>query len=385
MVITKGTRNVATGAVFGVILLAGCAGGESDTVGAVNLSGGLSQGGATGTPTTGMPQTGTSGSPDDTTLPETTGPQPTTASSTDPVTASGTSDGDTDPTGAFCMFAEDCEDDDPCTEDNCVNSACSNTAVDCDDGVACTMDACNPATGACINTPDDAACDDGDLCTGVETCNGGLGCVEGEPVMCTDLQACTADSCIPATGMCTFQEITMCNAGDGCCPLGCSVADTDCTCTNLALAATPTSSGGGSNGTGYGPLNWTDGNDEDACPANCFQCFGWIDNGPSPTGAWMQLEWASSQVIGSMFVDGIAAGGCQATSRGLAGGTVQWWNGAGWVDAQTFSGASGDVEFTFDPPLQTTRLRIFNAVTPPGGSNSLMFEWYVYEPLGCTP
>ena len=87
-----------------------------------------------------------------------------------------------------------------------------------------------------------------------------------------------------------------------------------------------------------------------------------------------------------MVIDGEVPFSCfPGSNRTLAGGTIQWWNGASWIDAQSFSGGSGDLEFDFDPPLQTTRIRVYNVVAPPGGNNSLAFEWYVYEPLGCTP
>jgi|GEM_PF-1953886 len=368
-------------AILTIASTAGCAGGESDSVGVVNLSGAGSAGETGQTTETPDGQT----SIDPTSAGDESGDDPSaTTGMSGPTSGAGTDDTDGG-SGLACMFAEDCDDGDPCTEDNCLNSACSSEPITCDDGVECTLDSCDPATGACINTPDDAACSDDDLCTGSETCNPAMGCMPGQPVTCGDAQACTADLCDPDTGTCSYEEIVACTPGDGCCPLGCSVADTDCSCTNLGTAATATSSGGGSNSTGYGPANWVDGNDESSCNAACNQCFGWVDNDPTPTGAWMRLDWPSEQIIGSMFIDGIAAGGCQSTSRGLAGGTVQYWSGAAWVDAQSFSGASGDLEFTFDPPLQTSRIRIYNAVAPPGGTNSLAFEWYVYEPLGCTP
>jgi hypothetical protein len=42
--------------------------------------------------------------------------------------------------------------------------------------VACTLDVCN--AGVCSNTPDDASCDDGDVCT-ADSCDQVLGCVAG--------------------------------------------------------------------------------------------------------------------------------------------------------------------------------------------------------------
>jgi len=67
-----------------------------------------------------------------------------------------------------CASAADCDDDNACTFDNCVNDRCRNPYLpdvgccvgdeDCDDDDACTADACNPR-GSCSNAPLDS---DGD-------------------------------------------------------------------------------------------------------------------------------------------------------------------------------------------------------------------------------
>ncbi|MEL6338209.1 MAG: hypothetical protein AAFQ88_16450, partial [Pseudomonadota bacterium] len=72
----------------------------------------------------------------------------------------------------------------------------------------------------------------------------------------------------------------------------------------------------------------------------------------------MQLDFPSDQLVGSMFVDSIAAGSCSAANRAIAGGTVQYWSAGGWVNAATFAGESGDLSFSFDPPFTTSRIRI---------------------------
>jgi cysteine-rich repeat protein len=43
--------------------------------------------------------------------------------------------------------------------------------IDCGDGIACTDDACDEVNDACLNTPDNGTCDDGQYCNGVETCD----------------------------------------------------------------------------------------------------------------------------------------------------------------------------------------------------------------------
>ena len=54
-----------------------------------------------------------------------------------------------------------------------VGGECS-TDSDCDDGVSCTVDTCQ--TGQCSNTPNDASCDDQNVCNGAEICVAGIGC-----------------------------------------------------------------------------------------------------------------------------------------------------------------------------------------------------------------
>ena len=104
-----------------------------------------------------------------------------------------------------CSTDEECSDGNPCngaeycgTDAHCT----AGTPIDCSDAFACTTDHCNPLDGTCLHTPDDGVCDDGDRCTGLETCRVDAGCVPGTPVDCDDRLDCTTDSCDPATGVC---------------------------------------------------------------------------------------------------------------------------------------------------------------------------------------
>ncbi|MGE0324767.1 MAG: putative metal-binding motif-containing protein [Polyangiaceae bacterium] len=65
----------------------------------------------------------------------------------------------------------------------------------CDDAVPCTFDRCDASLGRCRNTADDSQCQDGVYCDGLEVCDRQLGCVEGEPVSCSDKDTCTIDAC----------------------------------------------------------------------------------------------------------------------------------------------------------------------------------------------
>jgi alpha-tubulin suppressor-like RCC1 family protein len=55
--------------------------------------------------------------------------------------------------------------------------ACT-TDADCDDGVACTTESCGPEK-TCVYEADNAACDNGDMCDGVEVCTVAVGCAAG--------------------------------------------------------------------------------------------------------------------------------------------------------------------------------------------------------------
>ena len=168
-------------------------------------------------------------------------------------------------------------------EEVCSGGACrAGTPVDCDDGVSCTADTCNETTGECAHVPDDALCNDGLFCDGVETCSatedcqpgggdpcaeglvcdeGGdacLGCLEdghcddgffcngqeicdagecrsGTPVECDDGVGCTVDTCNEGAGRCenvpddaACNDGRFCNGTERCDPAaGCQAADGD--------------------------------------------------------------------------------------------------------------------------------------------------------------
>ena len=52
-----------------------------------------------------------------------------------------------------------------------------------------------------ISTGDDSVCSDNDVCTGVEKCQVGTGCVLGTPLSCDDAKQCNgAETCDPIAG-----------------------------------------------------------------------------------------------------------------------------------------------------------------------------------------
>ncbi len=108
------------------------------------------------------------------------------------------------PSTGSCVsgHSPDCDDDNPCTGDTCAaGTGCVHSATTgpCDDGNTCTVnDVCQ--NGTCRGDAA-AACDDGDPCNGVETCNARTGeCDRGARLACSDGDACTIDRCDAATG-----------------------------------------------------------------------------------------------------------------------------------------------------------------------------------------
>jgi streptogramin lyase len=138
-------------------------------------------------------------------------------------------------TGFGCTTAADCNDNNACTADSCVNAVCVNTAspngTPCSDGNACTQTdtcqagactggnpvvctaqdqchvagTCNPANGTCSNpnAPNGTVCSDANACTQTDTCQAGV-CTGANPVVCTAQDQChVAGTCNPANGMCS--------------------------------------------------------------------------------------------------------------------------------------------------------------------------------------
>jgi chitodextrinase len=89
-----------------------------------------------------------------------------------------------------------------------VPSRCESPQVLCDDGNACTSESCNPATGQCETTSLVT-------CNGCEQCNTSAGTCETS-VTCDDSNACTTVSCNTATGQCDTTSTVICNDTNPC-------------------------------------------------------------------------------------------------------------------------------------------------------------------------
>jgi len=91
----------------------------------------------------------------------------------------------------------------PCTQDD-----------QCDDGFDCTFDACDLDLLRCRFTPDDSRCQNGIYCDGLEVCDNQLGCILGEPITCSDGNACSIDTCDEATQSCLEEPRDVDGDGD---------------------------------------------------------------------------------------------------------------------------------------------------------------------------
>lgn len=101
------------------------------------------------------------------------------------------------------LIAPPCADDADCDDglfcnglELCSGGFCQpGTPVNCGDGVACTVDACDEGSNSCTHVPSTAACDDGLFCNGAEACHATLGCRPG-------VDPCAGDTCNESTDTC---------------------------------------------------------------------------------------------------------------------------------------------------------------------------------------
>ncbi|MGD2107956.1 MAG: hypothetical protein PVI86_01065, partial [Phycisphaerae bacterium] len=127
--------------------------------------------------------------------------------------------------GDFCDGVEICDDVLDCIVE-------PGTVPDCDDLVPCTDDSCDEINDECVNDPNDANCNDGQYCNGVEICDDVQDCIvqPGSVPDCDDQIGCTDDSCdevndecdnVPNDSLCP-DDGEFCNGNEYCDPV------TDC-------------------------------------------------------------------------------------------------------------------------------------------------------------
>lgn len=91
--------------------------------------------------------------------------------------------------------------------------------VDCDDENACTDDSC--VDGGCVNVNNTVTCSDGDACTSEDTCSGGV-CVGGADPCAASGLTCEDGSCVGCTDTCpdVLGEWSECEFGGECATSG---------------------------------------------------------------------------------------------------------------------------------------------------------------------
>jgi len=109
-----------------------------------------------------------------------------------------------------------CNDFDVCTvNDFCSQGVCRGSPMNCNDNVACTTDRC--FQGNCLHDLNDAICNNGLFCDGVETCHLTLNCQPGTPPNCNDGVSCTNDTCNESADRCDHTPVhTTCSNGAFC-------------------------------------------------------------------------------------------------------------------------------------------------------------------------
>jgi hypothetical protein len=107
-----------------------------------------------------------------------------------------------------------CNDGNSCSiNDICDAGVCAGQVLDCDDENSCTLDSCVQGVG-CVNTPREGGCTDADACTFSDVCVEGE-CV-GQALTCNDNNPCTDDLCDQDFG-CEFPNNSIdCNDNDAC-------------------------------------------------------------------------------------------------------------------------------------------------------------------------
>ncbi len=103
-----------------------------------------------------------------------------------------------------CEHVQDCSDQVGCTDDVCINQECVNTPNDanCDDSEFCTDEFCDSVRG-CVRINLVLDCDDGLFCNGADTCSGGE-CQEHAGSPCADMSECGAGFCNEQGETCDF-------------------------------------------------------------------------------------------------------------------------------------------------------------------------------------
>jgi PKD repeat protein len=140
---------------------------------------------------------------------------------------------------------------------------------------------------------------------------------------------------------------------------------------NIAPLATVNAQGGFNP-----PWNWNRINDLQYGTCGQQLAFVWTANPPNGS-EWMEWEWNKQYPINKIVIDH-----AQTTSRFLTGGTIQYWDGANWVNHHTFSGLPTVCTNTVTFPLfisDKMRITAFQMTGPNQTSNPNFREIEVWQ------
>lgn len=134
-------------------------------------------------------------------------------------TATGACSNAVKPDGTGCSDGTACTTGDTCRSGVCTPDSfvICPTSIDVCNGYG----ACNPATGVCprVTAPDGSQCTDFNPCTNTDSCLGGT-CTGSNPVVCAPQDTChVAGTCDPGTGQCSNPpkpDGEACNDGNAC-------------------------------------------------------------------------------------------------------------------------------------------------------------------------
>lgn len=290
----------------------------------------------------------------------------------------------TDPDDSYCLTTNILVEYESPGTWNGTECVYTSNSVDCPNGCEAGECIIDPCEGVVCETPPDDTCVGGVLWEYEATgeCDGLGDCVYDhteDPCTTPPADTCSGDYAwdYASTGTCVTDQCEYTYTSTYC-PYGC-VGDACDGCTqgpDIGASATGYISSGSTDQTTYGPHRMIDGGYEAGCG------FCWIYTGTSLGGsAYFELRWSTEHEFWGMYVDTAASSGtaCSVTSgRGLEGGYIQYWNGSSYVNISTQTGHTNDWNVQFDPPVTTSRLRIYSAYAM-STDNAIIFEWDTYE------
>ncbi len=122
------------------------------------------------------------------------------------------------PMDVFAPGNQACDDGNLCTYDDRCNGlgACIGTALVCDDdpGICGARRSCDGTSACAVTYPAATSCNDGNLCTYDDACNGAGSC-QGTPIVCAS-DACNNRSCNGSSTCDVSFTTSACNDGNAC-------------------------------------------------------------------------------------------------------------------------------------------------------------------------